>query len=488
MLIGPLDTNKNNNFKKNRFMPESELQFVRGDIIHQIYRDDISTAKRYQSISNQSHVSRAVRDAGGEMAFMIINTDAFKIAEQMMRQYPDWLNQLYMIPSSYRNAETFWGEFTGKNEQNLINTFNNAMSAISQLVQQFRAWQNSLPAEQVSQLTEAGINAAVTGTDISSSSMSDTSGVIPSQQEVSNPVDIASSLVSTVGGFVSFASEVLTTFSDLKTADIGRAHTAKQIAQIENAINLAVENQWNATELHEYLLSELGLKSTNPNSHLNSDDSNSTILDATEKIAKMKKRVESNSLAANPLNVDPDSDVSVVGANGDEIIKGTAFDVFSQLSQFSLVEWYYNQLSSSLQNYITGNYLNLTYELQGQYLENSVEAQNELNVYLQDFYRGRSGFTEGLSTTRLSQFQASIAEANTLALNLDNSWNTYKLNHFGNMIRKGVTDWRYSPFIMKALYGVDIQDSLFHDPYNPFSSIKSGYKQFFDLIKGMNLF
>lgn len=464
--------------------------FVSENLQDTVKYNNINYQRRHTfgNLNQSSSISRDVATAGGPMAYMIKSTEAFKYAERMMQGYDDWLNQLYMIPTSFRAAETLWGDITGKNEQNIINTFNQAMSAINNLVQQFRSWQNSLPSTQVEQFTEAGINTAVTGSNISPSSMSDTSAVTAPVQEVSNPIDVASTLVSSVGGFLSFVTSTLAAFSDLKSAKLGRDLVSKNIEQITTALDLAEQEAWNKQELHDYLMSTLGLVSTNPKSHKEDNAGNDIVLSTNESIAKQEQNIKSNSLSINPLNVNPDSEINIIGADGQTILSGVAYDVFSQLSQFSLCEWYYNNIYNAVNSYVRGQYMNLTYELQGQYLSNAMESQDEMNLFLKDFYSARSGISEGFSTTNLLSYQTNIAEAQAMIQDIESIMANFKLNHFSNIIKKGVTDWRYAPFINKAFYGVDFQDTFFHDPHNPYSNLKSGYKQFIDLIKGMNLF
>lgn len=131
------------------------------------------------------------------IAEQVMNSPAYKSAHNILSQESDksWLQRLEMIPYSVSDASsTFLDDF------GLSNNFNDkqdanyqyCMEQISALMSEYQSWKNTLPITQVQQLSDAGINSAITGQGVNGSS-------IPNVGVGSNPSTLPS---TNVGDFV----------------------------------------------------------------------------------------------------------------------------------------------------------------------------------------------------------------------------------------------------------------------------------------------
>ena len=185
--------------------------------------------------------------------------EAYKIFSADTRYGQPFLRQLEMIPYNFSPRDpNFWDSVTeslgGTSDyDNLIqDAFNSAIDEIRTLVQNYYTFINGLPREQVAQLSEAGINAGVTGEGVSPSSMSadPVAGIneMPSHTQYNNEA-----LSSGITSFVEFINSM---------TNLGA--TAVSSESIMGMLDLAEREGYNKQEVHDLMLSQLGVTSPSP--------------------------------------------------------------------------------------------------------------------------------------------------------------------------------------------------------------------------------
>lgn len=168
-------------------------------------------------ISKPLDPSQNPLNTDGEIASKVKNSVAYQQAHAILSQEsnPLWLQRLEAIPYSVDDAyQTRFDKihWSNKYEDKQDANYQYCMEQISALMQEYQSWKNSLPAEQVNQLSQAGINSAVTGQSISGSEIPDV-GVAtnPSALESTNVGDVvlgaANFMLTAVGGFADLASK-----------------------------------------------------------------------------------------------------------------------------------------------------------------------------------------------------------------------------------------------------------------------------------------
>lgn len=129
----------------------------------------------------------------------------YKYAYQLFSSSEDadyWLAQLNAILDGVSMPNSGIGDMIGlsnKYNDKVDALYNEVITNIAALVQQFRQYYLSLPTTQVSQLQQAGINAGVSGLGVSSGQLSERN---PSSQSYTMPSDNS---IETLGSLVDFA-------------------------------------------------------------------------------------------------------------------------------------------------------------------------------------------------------------------------------------------------------------------------------------------
>lgn len=155
-----------------------------------------------------------------DVAKKVRNTPVYQQAYELFSQLPDqtWLMELESIPQS---IEPLAGSFIQPRKIYQANNqlFSQAIQQVNALLQRYQQWKNSTPVEQVNQLEQAGINAAVTGTDVSGSDMSD-----PIENSFADTVypdsdlSVVANFCNTVASLFSAATGGITSFMNAYTA------------------------------------------------------------------------------------------------------------------------------------------------------------------------------------------------------------------------------------------------------------------------------
>lgn len=154
-----------------------------------------------------------------EIIRRIKQTDTYVQAYNLFSSSPDYsmfLQRLQAIIDGVNTTFNSWSDklgFANNYEDSIQEAYNHALEQIQALLAEFHQWKNSLPSTQVDQLSQAGVNAAITGANLSPSSLNPQT-VSRHPMASSNPMEALSfigdvalnkipSIVSTVSGVVS---------------------------------------------------------------------------------------------------------------------------------------------------------------------------------------------------------------------------------------------------------------------------------------------
>lgn len=188
------------------------------------------------------------RDEGFQLDNMIDQvkqSSIYKYAYQLFASSQDadyWLAQLNAILDGISMPNVGIGDalgFTNKYNDKVDVLYNEVITNIATLVQQFRQYYLSLPTTQVSQLQQAGINSGVTGQGVSSAQLSERN---PSNQSYSIPSENS---IETLGGLVGFA---LSTTSGV----LSIMQHFQQISQFNKSYGLSLRAQELSERVQSY--------------------------------------------------------------------------------------------------------------------------------------------------------------------------------------------------------------------------------------------
>lgn len=361
-----------------------------------------------------------------------------------------FLQQLKAIPYGYSvREENFWDNIasalggTSGFEHALQDAFNSAMDDIRTLMQNYYAFRNSLPAEQVQQLAEAGINAAITGQDVDSSVMptddSIGAGRTPSAEGSSN-----SALSQGVSSFVEFISSMANIASVGFNAD-----------SLMGMLDIAEREGYNKQELHDYMLSQAGI--TTPSKYRVLTPDNTPAVKNTSRVAVGRAAAEASAL---------DGSVSVhVGNDPDgvaqfEVLSGQ--DVLNEVSKYALANQFAEGAISFIRNGQTQLYADILGSLEGQYQLNNYAAMIEQQNFNKDFFSNRNGVLEGFSESSLRQSLASLRESEA-AVESVNVWLAEYRQNVLSYWGEQLSDKPYlAPYFYKGLLDFNMADTFYH--------------------------
>lgn len=153
----------------------------------------------------------------------VINSPAYQSAYRLFSSSnePIWLQRLEMIPSQFKvPGYTFADGFTSNRNDKVGQAWQDAQTAIQQLVADYQSYVNSLPLTQVNQQKLAGANTAITGESLGQSQLQNTpntpsAGQMQSAQPIEVFANAFSVLTSSVGGVAS-AMNALRSFASFK--------------------------------------------------------------------------------------------------------------------------------------------------------------------------------------------------------------------------------------------------------------------------------
>lgn len=364
-----------------------------------------------------------------------------------------FLQQLEIIPYSTTSVDVnFWDSVsdafggTSKYENQITDIFNTAMDEIRALVQNYYTFKNSLPVEQVQQLAEAGINAAVTGQGVTPSSIPSDGVVQPNQSSSSYTNE---QLSQGVTSFVEFIGSIASLVS-----------TGVNAESLLGMLDIAERESWNKQELHDAMLYELGITQDSPyrvldNTGVLSDKS--VIAQSDAKVSRAVSESEVRALEGHHavnMGDNPDSLASY------EIMTG--YDVLNEVSKFKLLNEVADKYITNLRNVQTQLYAGAVGRLEGEYNVSNYNALMSEAGFKDDFFSSRNGMLEGKSETSVAQSIADIRNSEAQIKAFETWLADYKFNimsDWGDQIHKKPS---LAPFFYKALFDFGMSDTFYH--------------------------
>lgn len=439
------------------FIPSSGNDYSGGN-----YRGDDDIG--FGSSSDSSHRSDDFTDDGimsdgsDVVANLIISSSIYQQAYSIFsndKAYGGpYLEQLKMIPYAHSvRDENFWDTVadslggTSAFEEAVKDAYNIAVNEIRQLLSQYYAFRNSLPSEQVQQMAEAGVNAALTGEGIIPSTMG-TDGIVsntqPSQSQYSNE-----QLSNGVSSFVQFIQEIG------NLASVGF-----NAVSLMGMLDIAERDSLNKQELHDLMLSQLGMTPSSDRTVLNTDDpAAKDIISA----ARDKARVSAAGAAAGAAALDNVYNVpNLSSPDAEGSLQLSGLQVLNQVSQYAMVSRladYYSQFNKSLQS---AQYSSILSVLDQEAAIAAVGADISESEFNSEFFGARSGFVEGQNHTSISSQLLDIKKLEVAQKRFDALLSSYRrqvLSSWGEQIHDKP---HLAPFFYKALFDFGMSDTFYH--------------------------
>lgn len=292
-----------------------------------------------------------------------------------------YLSMLKMIPYSQtvRNFN-FWDGVavvvgaTSGYEKAVKDAFNNAMDEIRALMQDYYSFLSKLPAQQVDQLRDAGINAAITGEGVTTSEMAspDPSEFISAntpQSEFTNE-----SLSNGISSFVEFIGSMA------NLASIGV--NSKSILGL---LDLAEQEGYNKQEVHDLFLANLGVTTDSPYRVLK--PGNTPSIQSLSSTAQFDQRFKSAEAGAAVKALDSNIAVSV-GDNPDEVSTfeiRSGEDWLAEISRYQIANRFGNLMIQNLQTQVQQSYASVLSYLEGEYNIANYDSMTAQANYQSDF-------------------------------------------------------------------------------------------------------
>lgn len=365
-----------------------------------------------------------------------------------------YLQQLKTIPYAHSvRDETFWDSVsnafgaTSGFETAVQDAYNVALDEIRSLLSQYYAFRNSLPVEQVQQMAEAGVNAALTGEGITPSTMENdgiVSGTQPSQSQYSND-----QLSQGVASFVSFIDSL----SQLTSVGFSSAN-------LMGLLDIAERESLNKQETHDLLLAQLGVRPSSSRTVLNTaDDTVGNLIQKGSSDALVAAATSSAQASA----LDEVYDVpNLSSPDPSGSIRLSGLDVLNQVSAFAMVSRLgesYSQLNNSLRN---AQYSDILSTLNNEAAVSGAGAGIAQGEFNSDYYNARSGFVEGQNETTITTRLSELKRLEIAQKEFDEMLSNYRQQVLGNWGEQ-IHDKPYlAPFFYKALFDFGMSDTFYH--------------------------
>lgn len=365
-----------------------------------------------------------------------------------------YLQQLKAIPYAHSvRDENFWDSVangfgaTSGFETAVQDAYNVAMDEIRALVSQYYAFRNSLPSEQVQQMAEAGVNAALTGEGITPSTMANegiVSGQQPSQSTYTND-----QLSQGVTSFVSFIDSL----SQLSSVGFSSAN-------LMGLLDIAERESLNKQELHDLMLVQLGIKPSSSRTVL--DTNGDTVGNILTK-GSTDARVAAATSSARAASLDKTYDIPNLGSpDPSGSMRMSGLDVLNRVSEFAMVSRLgqsYSEFNRALRNAQYSDILT-TLDNEGAVADAGARiAKGEFNA---DYYNARNGFTEGVNQTTISTRLSELKRLEIAQKEFDEMLSNYRqqtLQSWGTQINQKP---HLAPFFYKALFDFGMEDTFYH--------------------------
>lgn len=459
------------------------------------YQRGVSSPSAYDRISNTpgSHTSsQYVPDSNpaGRSEYetslvsnLIHSSSVYREAHDILsadkRYGSSYLSMLEMIPYAHEVRDSnFWDDATNSfggtsgYEIAVKDAFNAAIDEIRTLMQDYYSFLSKLPAEQVQQLRDAGINASITGEGVTPSSMTapDPSGMIssdPSQSEYSN-----TGLSQGITSFVEFINSM----ANLTSVGVNSKN-------ILGLLDIAERDALSKQETHDLLLAGLGVTTDSPYRVLNSDNTPAVkVLSDTalaEQRVKSAEAVASAKALESPISVNVGDDPNNIAHY--EIKSG--MDWLSEISRYQIANRFGNVMIQNLRTQNQQMYADVLSRMEGEYNMANFASQTNQAQFNSEYFSSRNGSLEGQNQTSLTTSLSGIRQ-NELKIKSVESWlSEYRgrtIENWGEQLEQRPS---LSPFFYKALFDFGMEDTFYHQ-----SAAGQALKYGFDTLDSIGSF
>lgn len=383
---------------------------------------------------------------------------AYKILSSDIRYGSSYLKQLEAIPYSaisvdksfIDNLAEFFG-VTSSYEKQIADIYNNAMTQIQNLLSSYYDFRNTLPIEQVQQLSEAGFNSAVTG-----------QGLIPSTQDTSAVAQPSASM-STYSN--TELSQGVTSFVEFVNLVSTLTTTGVNASSVIGMLDLAEREGYSKQQLQDLMLAQFGI--TNDSSY--SSASSLKGLHTIKSTGKARQVVENASAVADESSLDAIHNVTF-GNDPNRVQsfeKLSGRDVLNRVSRFALV----NRFSRSYSDYL----VNVNNQL---YADEISRLNNERSLsqlgFESSFYGARNGYLEGSNTSEQSSFIKEIYKNDLRIKRFDSLMRDYREKELLVWSNDLKSDPSLAPFYYKAVFDFGMDETFLYGTPIPGSDNNNG--------------
>lgn len=417
-----------------------------GPVVDGIDNLDNITNNMYES-GNSTNLPSSDSTVADLIRASEIYKDAHELFSGDLSYGRPYLLQLEMIPDSYNiRDENFWDnvtEFFGgtSDYENLIkDSFNAAMDEIRQLVESYYLFKNSLPSEQVRQLAEAGINAAVTGQGITGSEKTPTTGVdTPLNQSYNNQA-----LSQGVTSFVEF----MQLMNNVVTGGFSSYN-------IMSVLDLAEREGYNKQEVHDLLLAGQGV--TTPSPYRVLTPGNTPVVKQSSAISGARVAADAAALSA---TIEVSDRKSPEEFTKTRMITGQ--DVLNEISRTKLAidlsESYINRLIND-QNQAFASSVTA---LDNAYKISSYSAGVAEGTFKEQLYNARDPFSEGVSQSSILENLAFVRSCESQIRQFDAWISQYKMNTLNYWSEQLNENPHLAPYLYKGIFDFNMADTFYH--------------------------
>lgn len=393
---------------------------------------------------------------------MILSSKIYKQAYDILSSDKSYgtpfLVDLEAVPYSVELRDSnFWDDVTQAFggtpgiDSAINDAFNNAMDEIRIIVQNYYTFINSLPSEQVQQLQEAGINAAITGEGVSPSSMPESLAGALSQPNTSQAVYNNESLSRGVSSFVEF----LGAMGNL--ASVGsNAHS------LMGMLDIAERESYNKQETHDLIMSQMGVTADSPYRVLDVNNapiiaSNSEGAVAASEVTAAENKAGAAALKS-PVSVQVGDDPNNVATY--EVKSGA--DWLVEMSRYKIANRFASTMIDNLRSTTSQLYASAVSTLENEYYLANYDAMLAEGQFNQEYFSARNGMSEGQSQTSLAESLASIRESEANVRAVEDWMANYRqsiIEHWGQQLEKRPN---LAPYFYKALLDFEMEDTFYH--------------------------
>lgn len=385
-------------------------------------------------------------------------TEAYSILSSDLRYGKSYLAMLEMIPYSHDvRDENFWDRasnaFGGTSgyDKAVQDAFNAAMDEIRSLMQDYYSFLSKLPTEQVQQLADAGINAAITGEGVTTSSIT---APDPSSSIVSNPSQTEYDNKQLSDGITRFV-EFIGSMANLTSVGINAQN-------LLGLLDIAEREGYNKQETHDLLLAQLGVTTESPYRVLT--PGNTPTINTLSDTARSDQRVKSAEAVAaakaldSPVSVNVGNDPNNVATY--EVKSGA--DWLAEISRFQIANRFANVMIQNLRSESEQMYAGVLSTLENEYNVANFGALTDQARFNSDYFSSRNGVIEGTSQTGVTESLSFIRQHEAYIKSVEAWLSEYRSNIIESWGEQLEQRPNLAPYFYKAMFDFNMEDTFYH--------------------------